>query len=188
MAAGRMIGSLIGAFGGRALGGMLGGNTGRMVGSLLGSMVGGRGGRGGGGGLGSLGGLRGGLGGGGDDDKPVEIPDDDAVVLIRAMTNAAKADGEVDQDEIDAIISRAGDLDGDDEAFLRAEFAAPLDLDAFLESVPEGMEAEVYTASLLPIDIDTVAETTYLQNLADGLGLRSEQVAEIHTALEIPVP
>jgi len=179
-----MIGSLVGAFGGRAVGGMLGGSTGRMVGSLLGSMVGGRGSRGLGGAVGGLGDL---LGRGDDDnDEIVEMPEDAAVVLIRAMTNAAKADGEVDQSEIDNIIRRAGDLDADDEAFLRAEFASPLDLDAFLESVPEGMEAEVYTASILPIEIDSVAETTYLQNLADGLGMKSSQVDEIHAALEIP--
>jgi len=178
-----MIGSLIGAFGGRAVGGMIGGNTGRMVGSLLGSMVGSRGTRGLGGAVGGLGDL---LGGGDEKDEQIEMPEESAVVLIRAMTNAAKADGEVDQDEIDNIIRRAGDLDADDEAFLRAEFAAPLDLDAFIETVPEGMEAEVYTASILPIEIDTVAETSYLQNLADGLGLKGEQVDEIHAALEIP--
>ena len=175
-----MIGSLIGAFGGRAVGGMLGGGTGRMVGSLLGSMVGSRGISGG------LGSAVGGLLGGGDKDEPIEIPDEQAVVLIRAMTNAAKADGEVDQEEIDNIVRRAGDLEAEDEAFLRAEFAAPLDLDAFIESVPSGMEAEVYTASILPIEIDTVAEKTYLQNLADGLGLKASQVEEIHNALEIP--
>ena len=180
MVSGRMIGSLIGAFGGRAVGGMLGGGTGRMVGSLLGSMVGSRGISGG------LGSAVGGLLGGGDKDEPIEIPDEQAVVLIRAMTNAAKADGEVDQEEIDNIVRRAGDLEAEDEAFLRAEFAAPLDLDAFIESVPSGMEAEVYTASILPIEIDTVAEKTYLQNLADGLGLKASQVEEIHNALEIP--
>lgn len=183
MSAGRMIGSLVGAFGGRAVGGLLGGGTGRMVGSLLGSMVGGRGVSGG---LGKAVGGLGGLLGGGDDDEPVELPDDEAVILIRAMTMSAKADGEVSQEEIDNILRRAGDLDADDEAFLRAEFEAPLDLDGFIESVPSGMEAEVYTASILPIEIDTVAETTYLQNLADGLGLTSNQVDEIHTALEIP--
>ena len=183
MVSGRMIGSLIGAFGGRAVGGMLGGGTGRMVGSLLGSMVGSRGISGG---LGSAVGGLGGLLGGGDKDEPIEIPDEQAVVLIRAMTNAAKADGEVDQEEIDNVVRRAGDLEAEDEAFLRAEFAAPLDLDAFIESVPSGMEAEVYTASILPIEIDTVAEKTYLQNLADGLGLKASQVEEIHNALEIP--
>ena len=162
---------------------MLGGGTGRMVGSLLGSMVGSRGISGG---LGSAVGGLGGLLGGGDKDEPIEIPDEQAVVLIRAMTNAAKADGEVDQEEIDNIVRRAGDLEAEDEAFLRAEFAAPLDLDAFIESVPSGMEAEVYTASILPIEIDTVAEKTYLQNLADGLGLKASQVEEIHNALEIP--
>lgn len=183
MSAGRLIGSLVGAFGGRAVGGLLGGGTGRMVGSLLGSMAGSRGVSGG---IGKAVGGLGGLLGGGDKDEPVELPDDQAVVLIRAMTMSAKADGEVSQDEIDNILRRAGDLDADDEAFLRAEFEAPLDLDGFVASVPSGMEAEVYTASILPIEIDTVAETTYLQNLADGLGLKSNQVDEIHAALEIP--
>lgn len=184
MSASRIIGSLVGSFGGRAVGGMIGGSTGRMIGSLLGSMAGSRGvSRGIGGALGGLGGLL--AKEAGQPDTP-EIPDEEAAVLIRAMTNAAKCDGEVDQGEIDNIIRRAGDLDADDEAFLRAEFAAPLDLDAFIESVPSGMEAEVYTASILPIEIDSVAETTYLQNLADGLGLTSSQVDEIHAALEIP--
>ncbi len=188
MGAGRMIGSMVGAFGGRAIGGMLGGSTGRMVGSLLGSMLGGRG---MGGGLGSmgggLGGLLGGLGGGGDAEPAAPQMDDaEAMILLQAMTNAAKADGEVDQAEVDAIIERAGDLDEDEKALLRHELASPLDLDAFIDSVPSGMEADVYTASLLPIEVDTAAEMQYLQDLADGLGMRSDDVDKIHEALGVP--
>lgn len=185
MNAGRMVSSLIGSFGGRALGGMIGGSTGRMIGSLLGSMVGA-------GGLrrasSGLGGLLGGLGGGGGSDsaRPVEMPEEEAVLLLRAMTNAAKADGQVDAQEMENIIERAGDLEPDEQAWLRMELGEPLDVDAFIASVPSGMEAEVYTASLLPIDVDTVAERSYLRTLADGLGLREEQVNEIHEALEIP--
>ena len=178
---GRMAGSMIGAFGGRAIGGALGGSTGRMVGSLLGSMVAGRGSAGIGSAMSGLGGLL----GGGDDDEAVEIPDEEALLLIRAMTNAAKADGAVDDDEIAAIFSRAGDLDDDAQDFIRAELKAPLDLDEFINSVPGGMEADVYTASMLPIDVDTAAETEYLQNLADGLGLSGDDVAKIHEALGV---
>lgn len=179
---GRMAGSMLGAFGGRAIGGAIGGAPGRMIGSLLGSMVAGRGSRGVGSAMSGLGGLL-----GGDDKEKAadEMPDEEALLLIRAMTNAAKADGAVDDDEIAAIFSRAGDLDDDEQEFIREELKAPLDLDAFIESVPSGMEADIYTASLLPIDVDTAAETQYLQDLADGLGLKGDDVAKIHEALGV---
>jgi len=182
MNAGRMLGSMLGSFGGRALGGMIGGAPGRMVGSMLGAMVAGRGSKG----VGSaMDGLKGMMGGDDDEATELDIPDEEALVLIRAMTNAAKADGAVDDDEIAAIMTRAGDLDAEGEAFIRAELTAPLDLDAFIESVPSGMEAEVYTASMLPIDVDTEAEAQYLRDLADGLGLREDDVAKIHEALGV---
>lgn len=182
MNAGRMLGSMLGSFGGRAIGGAIGGAPGRMVGSMLGAMVAGRGSRGVGG---ALDGLKGMMGGGDDQNTTIDIPDEEAMILIQAMTNAAKSDGSVDDDEIAAIFSRAGDLDDDAQDFIRAELKAPLDLDAFIESVPSGMEAEVYTASMLPIDVDTAAEAEYLQNLADGLGLREDDVAKIHEALGV---
>jgi len=181
MSAARMITGMIGAFGGGTLGRMLGGRTGGMIGSMAGSMLS----RGGGGGLGKmLGGLM-----GGDDDKQAAhaaaaaMPEDEAMVLLRAMCNAAKADGEVDSSEIDAILKRAGDLDPDDERMLRSELQSPLDLDGFLTTVPKGMEAEVYTLSLLPITVDTPEEVEYLQSLAHGLGLQDGQVASIHKEL-----
>lgn len=183
MSAGRMIGSLVGAFGGRALGGVLGGGTGRMVGSLVGSMLGSRGGLGAI--TGGLGSVLGGLGGGDDSkDAPEQIDDETALVLIRAMTSSAKADGEVTQDEIDAIVQRAGDLDADEEELLRHELSTPLDLDALVDSVPAGMERDVYVASLLPIEVDTIEERDYLRDLADGLGLREDDVIQIHAALD----
>lgn len=182
-----MVGSLAGSFGGAALGGALGGRTGRMVGSIVGSMVGSRGVRNAGGGIGdALGGLKDKLDGD-DDAEQFDMPEEEAVVLIRAMTNAAKADGKVDDQEIDEIINRAGDLDEEGEAFVRSELALPLDLDAYIDSVPGGMEAEVYTMSLLPIDVDTAAEAEYLANLRIGLGLKDEQVVDIHEALGVPL-
>ena len=184
---GRLVGSLAGSFGGAALGGAVGGRTGRMVGSLVGSMVGSRGVRGAGGGIGdALGGLKDKIDGD-DEIEEVELPEEEAMVLIQAMTNAAKADGEVDAQEIDAIIGRAGDLDDEGEAFVRAQLSLPLDLDAFIDSVPGGMEAEVYTLSLLPIEVDTAAETNYLADLRVGLGLSDEQATDIHEALGAPI-
>lgn len=184
MNAGRMISSLIGAFGGGAVGRMLGGRMGGTIGSLAGSMLAGRmRGRGGSGGVGD---MLGGLFGGDRDEADAvaaSLSDDDALLLIRAMCSAAKADGQVDQSEIDAIVERAGIDDEEDEAFLRAELAKPLDLDGLIASVPDGMAAEVYTVSLLPIEVDTASEVEYLQQLGRGLGLSGEQIHSIHTEL-----
>lgn len=186
MSAARMITSLIGAFGGGAVGNMLGGRTGGMIGSMAGSMLAGK--MRSGGGAGGIGDLLGGLMGG-DEGKQqasaaaASMDEGDAMVLIRAMCNAAKADGTVDDAEIEAILSRAGDLDAEDKAVLRAELRAPLDLDAFVNDVPSGMEADVYAASLLPISVDTPAEVQYLQQLGQGLGLSTEVMNSIHQEL-----
>lgn len=183
-----MITSLIGAFGGGAVGRMMGGRMGGMVGSMAGSMLAGRMRSGGGGGGGGIGDLLGGLMGG-DDEKQAaqaaaaDMSEDTAMILIKAMCNAAKADGSVDDQELDAIMSRAGDLEPDDEFMLRAELQAPLDLDAFIATVPEDLAPDVYAASLLPIEVDTASEVEYLQNLARGLGLSSKTVEAIHEEL-----
>ena len=174
-----MITNMIGVFGGGAVGRMLGGRMGGMIGSMAGSMLARNAGGGG------LGALLGGLMGGDDDPSQAAeaMPDDEAAVLIKAMCNAAKADGHVDDDEINDIIGRAGDLDPDDERWLRAELRSPLDLDAFLREIPKGLEAEVYAASLLPIEVDTASEVEYLQRLGRGLGLTSAQINSIHEEL-----
>jgi len=179
-----MITGLIGAFGGGAVGRMLGGRTGGMIGSVAGSLLSRKMGSGGSGGIGS---LLGGLMGGGDKEQVAvaasSMDDAEALILIKAMCNAAKADGRVDDDEVNAIVSRAGELDAEDEMLLRAELNAPLDLAAFVAEVPADMAAEVYAASLLPIEIDTASEVTYLQELAHGLGLTGTQTAAIHEEL-----
>jgi len=178
MSAARMITGMIGAFGGGAVGRMLGGRTGGMIGSMAGSMLA----RGGGGGLGS---MLGGLMGGDNDAQEAAnaMPEAEATILIKAMCNAAKADGQVDDDEVNAIISRAGELESDDERWLRSELRSPLDLAAFVAEVPKGLEAEVYAASLLPIEVDTASEVQYLQDLGRGLGLSGSQINSIHEEL-----
>ncbi len=187
MSASRMITGLLGAFGGRTVGRMLGGRTGGMIGSMAGSMLAGRlrgGARGGG-----IGDLLGGLTGGGDQQASrlaaEALPENEAMILVRAMCNAAKADGEVSQDEIDAILGQAGDLEPEDESILRTELEAPLDLAALIAEVPAGMEPDVYAASLLPIEIDTPSEVDYLQDLARGLDLSDDEVAKIHQELGV---
>ena len=62
-----------------------------------------------------------------------------------------------------------GDTSHDTIQFLREEFAKPLDIRGFIRSVPVGMEQQVYTLSLIAIDLDTGREADYLLELAEGL-------------------
>lgn len=109
-----------------------------------------------------------------------------AQLILRAMINAAKADGQIDQVEIQRITGQLEEIGADDEArsFVFQEMGKPSDLDAITRDVrrPE-LGAQVYAASLLAIKLDTPAEKLYMQELAKGLGLDSGAVAHIHNAM-----
>ena len=103
-----------------------------------------------------------------------------AVVLIRAMINAAKADGAIDQREQDNIVSRLEPISPQEAQFLRDEFSSPLNVHDFAHSVPRGMEQEVYSASLMAINLDTNPEAQYLRELAECLRIEPQHCNEIH--------
>jgi uncharacterized membrane protein YebE (DUF533 family) len=112
-----------------------------------------------------------------------------ALVLIRAMVSAAKADGEIDAAERGRIAGRVREAGSGAEAleFLMAEMARPLDLASLVGQVRGPEEAvEVYAASLLAIEVDTAAERDYLARLARSLGLDAGVVGEVHRALGVP--
>jgi uncharacterized membrane protein YebE (DUF533 family) len=109
-----------------------------------------------------------------------------AQLAIRAMIDAAKADGAIDGGEMSRIMGKLKELGTDDDArdFVMNELQKPLDMDGLVSSVhsPE-VAVQVYSASLLAIEIDTPAEKEYLQKLAQGLGLDAATVGRIHQAL-----
>ena len=107
-------------------------------------------------------------------------------LIIRAMINAAKADGRIDQSEQDAIIKQLGQPTREDVEFLKREFAATLDLKEFVWSVPLGMEQEIYAISLMAINLDSRAEQRYLQDLAHGLRMPPALCAQIHQRFGVP--
>ncbi len=109
-----------------------------------------------------------------------------AEILIRAMINAAKSDGHVDDQEQQNILQRLGDVDEEEAEFLRRELSAPLDVDGFIRSVPDGMQQEVYAMSLMGIELDGDAEAQYLFQLAQGLGLDAEVCNNIHREVGAP--
>ncbi len=112
-----------------------------------------------------------------------------SLLIIRAMSNAAKADGEVSSDEVFRILGKLQENGADDEAraFVEAELRKPMDAEAMVREVqsPE-VAVEVYAASLLAIEVDTDAERQYLANLAKALNLNADVVARIHHHLGVP--
>jgi uncharacterized membrane protein YebE (DUF533 family) len=120
------------------------------------------------------------------DVPPVPQQEAAAALLLRAMIQAAKSDGKVDDAE------RAKLLDGLKEAtqaevdFVKAELAAPVDIEGLARKVPKGLEAQVYTMSVMAITLDNKAEAQYLNELATALHLAPAQVNSIHTQLGVP--
>ena len=116
----------------------------------------------------------------------LDLKNEQAICLIRAMINAAKADGRIDQQEQNSIVERLGDVSQDELNFLREEFGAKLDVREFAWSVPLGMEQQVYSLSLMAIDLDENAEAQYLHELAHGLRIAPETVNALHDRLGAP--
>jgi len=115
--------------------------------------------------------------------------EDDANILVRSMINAAKADGAIDQVELQKI---AGKLEEDglrqeEREFFMTESTKPLDLDGVIASAAgrADLAAQIYAASLLAIEVNTIQEVQYMQNLAEGLGLNAETVRYIESSLGV---
>ncbi|WP_119309307.1 tellurite resistance TerB family protein [Cohaesibacter haloalkalitolerans] len=106
--------------------------------------------------------------------------------LVSAMIAAAKADGQIDASEQQAIFEKIGqeDLSAEEKAFLLDQLNKPLDIDSLVSQVQSREQAmEVYLASLLAIEPDTPSEQAYLTLLAARLGLEPELTEQIHQTL-----
>ncbi len=113
--------------------------------------------------------------------------EDNARLMIRAMIQAAKADGEIDAEERDRIMTHLGDLDAEERAFVEAEMARPVDVQSLASETGEQMKAQVYAMSLMAIRVDTAAERSYLDGLAAALGLSEEARNRVHLAVGLNV-
>ncbi len=202
---GNLLGSLLGGAqqggmggAGGGLGGMLGslmgGQTGgtQQPGGMLGQILGGQGGQAGGG-AGGLGGLLGQAMGMNQQQNqpqmqaPAASQNDQAAIMIRAMVNAAKSDGQIDEQEQQNIVGKlGGDIGAEEAQFIRNEMAAPLDVNAFARTIPQGMEQQVYLVSLMAINLDNKAEAVYLDQLAKCLNINEQQSNQLHAELGVP--
>jgi uncharacterized membrane protein YebE (DUF533 family) len=111
-----------------------------------------------------------------------------AELLVKAMVNAAKADGRIDEGELKRI---TGNLEKDgisarEQELLDAELRGPMDTDGLVRAVPSPqVAAQVYAASLLAVELDTDAEKKYLAELAGKLGLDANVVRHLHSAVGV---
>lgn len=108
---------------------------------------------------------------------------DHATLIIRAMINAAKSDGNIDQAEQDEIVGKLGKVSEAEVQFIREEFAAPLNVEQFARSIPKGMEQQIYAVSLMAIDLDTNKEASYLHQLGSAMGIQPQVANQLHEKL-----
>jgi uncharacterized membrane protein YebE (DUF533 family) len=104
-------------------------------------------------------------------------------IVLKAMINAAKADGQIDQGEIQRIVGKLQESGMGKEAqqYVLTEMTKPLNTQALIASAKgqPAFGAQIYAASLLAIEVDTPEEKKYLDQLAAGLGLNPEVTQRI---------
>lgn len=180
--------------------------SGGGIGDVLGSLLGG------GAAAGGLGGLLGSLTGGGSastaapandrsfgdvlnssfnnqgepDVEPTADQNAVAALMLRAMIQAAKADGEIQEAEKQKLLGNLGDVSDAEMAFVQAEMAKPVDIAALVLQIPDGLEQQVYTMSVMAIDLDSAVEAQYLHDLATALAIDKAGVNDIHAQLGVP--
>jgi uncharacterized membrane protein YebE (DUF533 family) len=115
-----------------------------------------------------------------------EIAEETARLMIRAMIQAAKSDGEIDEAERKTILDHLGDASEEEIAFVKAQLDAPLDIAGLAAAVGESARTQVYSAALMAIAVDTEAERAYLTGLSTALGLDAAAVAQIHAGMGKP--
>ncbi len=107
----------------------------------------------------------------------------DAEIILIAMIDAAKADGQVDADELNKIMSNLKSSGAGQEGvnYVIQKLQGPMETAKIVAAVkgrPE-LAAQVYSASLMAIEVDTDAERRYLDKLAKAMGLNSNVIQNI---------
>jgi len=111
-----------------------------------------------------------------------------ADLTVKAMINAAKVDGRIDEDEMQKFVGelQADGLSQQEREYLLTEVRKPLTTAEIVRAVPnQQVAAQVYAASLLAIEVDTEAEKNYLQTLARDLKLDPRVIQQIHQTLGV---
>nr|WP_316628009.1 DUF533 domain-containing protein [uncultured Brevundimonas sp.] len=114
-----------------------------------------------------------------------------ALALVRAMIAAANADGHIDADERNTILTHLAtlQLDDEDKAFVFEALMSPLSVGE-VASLANGAEqaTEIYLVSRMAIDPDDPAERHYLDDLARHLTLPPDLATELETQVKAQEP
>ena len=107
----------------------------------------------------------------------------DAEIILLAMIDAAKSDGQVDADEFNKIISsvKSSGIGQDGVNYVLQKLQGPMETAKIVQACRgrQDLAAQVYSASLMAIDVDTQAEKKYLDTLAKALGLSSDITTDL---------
>ena len=109
-----------------------------------------------------------------------------AGLMLRAMIQAAKSDGEIDPAEPEKLVDNLEDATREEIDFVNRELSRPVDVDGLIRQVPRGLEQQVYMMSVMGIDLDNRNEAEYLHKLASGLDIGPKEVNAIHNHLGVP--
>ncbi len=120
------------------------------------------------------------------DTPPTMDQEASAKVLLWAMLQAAKSDGRIDPEEKKNLLGQIGDISKDEMAFVDDVLARPVDVQALAREVPDHMAAQVYSMSLLAIDLDSKKEASYLHELAQALKIDPQDANAIHNQMGEP--
>ena len=104
-------------------------------------------------------------------------------LVLRAMINATKADGKIDQNEINRIMGKFNEIGIEEEGkkYLMTQLQQPMETDTLIAAAQgqPDLAAQMYAASLMAIEVDTQNEKDYLGKLAAGLGLGPQVTTRI---------
>lgn len=123
---------------------------------------------------------------------PVALPEPkreeelSAALMLRAVIQAVKCDGELDAEERARLMQAMGDATQREVQAVQAELQRPVDVKGLARAVPAGLEPQVYLVSLMAINLDQRAEADYLHRLAGELDLSPDQVNAIHDRAGAP--
>ena len=76
-----------------------------------------------------------------------------------------------------------GEMGAEELAFVKAELAAPIDVEGLASDTSEQMKAQVYAVSLMAVKVDHTSEVNYLNGLADAMGLSPQIREQVHKSM-----
>ncbi|MCR9238346.1 MAG: tellurite resistance TerB family protein [Alphaproteobacteria bacterium] len=112
--------------------------------------------------------------------QPTKSQEAAAGLMLKAMIQAAKSDGKIDEGERSKLLEKLGDVSAAEREFVNKEMAAPMDVQGLARQVPRGLENQVYAMSVLGINLDDAAEAKYLDQFASHLRIEKDVVNSIH--------